>query len=301
MGDRAFEPVWTQNEPAPQPRDARRPRRAVLAGVSVAAVAAVVAAAVALGSGHAAKSAQTIVADSVSSALANKTAQATLTMHMLVGSRPLTASGAGGVDFSAGAMRFGLNMSFAGQQVPLTIEYLGGKVYEQIPGLDQLLPGKSWVSLDFSSAVKAGGQGTGVLGANNPAAMLRLLVNQGNTVTSDGSSTVDGVAVHGYHVLYSPAIVNNPKVIAALPSWMQSAIKGINIAGSNSDVYIDHSGHLVRFTMHMTIQGPTDVHMDESMDLSGYGTPVTVTAPDPSQVASFQQLLQAAQAQSSGA
>ena len=105
-------------------------------------------------------------------------------------------------------MQLQLTAGEAGQQIQLQLLYLAGSIYENIPGIDQLVPGKSWMSLDLSSLDDAGSRAPSALGTgNNPTAMLRLLAQQGNTVVPFGSSTVDGVSVQGYSVTFNPAAI----------------------------------------------------------------------------------------------
>ena len=112
----------------------------------------------------------------------------------------------------------------ANQQITIQAVYLGGSIYENIPGIDQLVPGKSWVSIDLSSLGVSANQSTGSLGtANNPAAMLRLLTQEGNTVVPLGSSTIDGTTVQGYSVTLNSAAIKKQLADAKLPSWMTSA------------------------------------------------------------------------------
>ncbi len=166
-----------------------------------------------------------------------------------------------------------------------------------------MVPGKSWISIDLGSLATSG-QGSGALGAgNNPTAMLRLLALQGNTVVSLGSSTVDGTSVQGYSVKLNPATITAQLAHANLPSWMASALTKVNIESASNKVYVDGSGLLRRYTVSMTetVASKGTVSLDESLDFSGYGTPVNVSAPPSDQVMTFEQFLQAAQAAAAGA
>ena len=246
------------------------------------------------------KSAEAAVIDSVNSSMADKTAA--LTMHMAIDSSgsTVTGTGTGGIDFSQNALQLDMNVAEGNQQVPVKALYIGGSIYESIQGLDQIVPGKSWIAIDISS-LTTGSQGSGALGTgNNPTAMLRLLALQGNKVTPLGSSTVDGVPVQGYSVKFNAATLKRQLARANLPAWMASVVNTINIQSASNTVYVDGSGLLRRYSIKLSESAPSTgtVRLDESLDFSDYGTPVSVSAPPSNLVVSFTQFLQDAEAAS---
>ncbi len=182
--------------------------------------------------------------------------------------------------------------------------YVAGSVYEQIPGIDQLIPGKSWISLDLSSLQSAvGSQGTSAFGTgDNPTALLRLLAQQGNNVVALGPSTVDGTSVQGYEVTLDPA-AHQGGVGARQAALVDDRRTE---RGRHPD---DHAqgvrrrlGPLATLQLGMdeTVASAGKVAVDESLDFSRYGAPVSVSAPPADQVASFEQFLQEAQAAGDG-
>jgi hypothetical protein len=244
--------------------------------------------------------AEATVLNAVNSTLADKTAQITFTMDVGADGKTINASGTGGIDFTQNAMEMDLSMDAGGQTVDLQAKYLGGTVYEGLPQIADLEPGKSWISMDLSSMTSATGtSASGSLSAQgNPAEMLRMLSQHGNTVTPIGASTVGGVAVQGYAVTISAAKIRSE--LANVPDWVRSAASNVGFKAIDYKVYIDQEGLLRRttFSMGLTANG-TSVTMDESLDFSGYGSPVSVSAPPADQVVSLQQFLQDAQ-QASG-
>lgn len=282
------------------PPSSQRKRRfpVVLVGIVAAALLAAVLAVVLPGSG---RSAQAAVIASVDNAVASKTARGTLTMNL--GSGQLTGTGAGTIDFSNGAMDFTVDVHAASidQSLPIHLIYLGGTIYEGIPQISELFPGKSWLSLDLSGLSNAAGGGGALNVGGNPAAMLRLLSQQGNNVVSLGSSKVNGVSVNGYRVTFDPAAMQRQLGSAEIPSWMRSAISQVNLQNATETVYINPAGQLRRTTMHVDVNGPSgkSASVDETFDLSDYGVPVSITAPPASQVVDFQQFLQGAGSSSS--
>ena len=132
--------------------------------------------------------------------------------------------------------------------------------------------------------------------------MLHLFAQQGNTVVPLGSSTVDGVAVQGYSVRFSPSAIKKDLANADLSSTERQAIDHINLSKMDATLDVDGSGHLRRLGMNVSVgvdSAPT-ANVDETLDFSNFGAPVTVAAPPSDQVVGFQQFLQAAQAAESG-
>ena len=268
----------------------------VLAGIVAAALLAAVLAVVLPGGG---RNAQAAVIASVDNAVASKTARATLTINTgsgATGAGQVTGNGAGTIDFSTGAMDFNLNVHAASidQSLPIHLIYLGGTMYEAIPQIDQLFPGKSWLSLDLSGLASSAGSGVALNVGGNPAAMLRLLGQQGNNVVPLGSSRVNGINVNGYRVTFDTAAMQRQLGSADIPSWMRSAISQVNLQNATEAVFIDTAGHLRRTTMHVDVSAPSakSVSVDETFDLSDYGVPVSINAPPSSQVVDFQQFEQ---------
>jgi hypothetical protein len=258
-----------------------------------AVVALVVSAVLVFGGGT---SAEAAVLNAVNTTMADKTAHITLTVSANGDGQAINATGTGGIDFTQSAMQLQMPISVDGQQITLQEIYSGDTLYEGIPGLDQLEPGKSWLSLDLSSIVKAAGQdSTSVF--NNPAAMLRVLGQQGNTVTSLGASTVDDVSVQGYEVTISPAALRADLAKADLPSWMRQAMANVSPGVEHVKVYVDSQGLLRREALNIQMSlGSSPLAMTALVDFSAYGAPVSVSAPPADQVVSFQQFLQDAQA-----
>jgi hypothetical protein len=279
---------------------ARRRGRLLLA-VALTAAVGLVATVLAMAIPGGTRSAEAAVVASVNNAVSSKTAHADLTLNMNSGQ--ITATGSGTLDFVNGSMDVSMDMSSVLQGLTIRVVYLAGKIYEQIPQITQLYPGKSWISLDLSGLANRPG-GTGALNlGGNPAAMLRLLTQQGQTVTPVGSSDINGVPVKGYVVSIDPRFIQKQLGSANVPSWMRQAISSVSFQDATETVFIDGSGQLRRYTLHMGLSVPSShqpsVTIDESLDLSNYGAPVSITAPPADQVVDLQQLLNDAPSQPS--
>ncbi len=279
-----------------EPSQARRPRKRLVAGLAALVVVAAVAGVLVVVSGG--KSAEAAVIDSVNSTLADRTAHVGMEVTVHSPSSNVTESGTGGIDFSQNALQLQFNVDEAGQKIPLTALYIGGSVYESIAGLDQLVPGKSWISIDLGSLATSSQSSSAFGTGNNPTAMLRLLAEQGNTVVPLGPSSIDGTAVQGYSVTLNVQRIKSQLAHANLPSWMTSALSQVDIESVTNTVYVDGNGLLRRYSVSLTenVTSTGKITLDESLDFSDYGAAVTVSAPPAAQVMTFEQFLQAAEA-----
>jgi hypothetical protein len=285
------------SEPAAPGPGRRSSRRPLAAGVSLLVVILLVLGGLAVFGGS--KSASAEVIDAVNSTLGDKTAQVTIHETLKVHGSTITGSGPGSFDLTHNALQAQMTLGVAGQQVPIVLECVGGVVYEKVPGLDQISPGKSWISIDVSSLQQASAGATAASAGTNPSVMLRMLAQQGNQVVALGPSTVDGVAVNGYAVTIKASTIQQKIEQAHLPSWMRQAIAGLKAGNVDMRVFVDNAGHLRSLEQKSSESSPAagPVSEDETMDFSHYGAPVSVTAPPADQVISFQQFLQDEQAQ----
>ena len=280
---------------AAAPAAKKRSRTPLAAAVSIIVVILLIVGAVVVFGNSTSASAKVI--NAVTSTLNDGTAHVTLNLSGSAQGTNVTGTGSGNIDFTDNALQLQMNVAADGQQVPISAIYLGGVVYETIPGLSTLVPGKSWLSIDLSALQKAEAQSPSTQGlGNNPTVMLQMLAQQGNKVVPLGPSTVGGVAVDGYSVTVNPSTVSQELKKANLPSWMQQTVAGLKVHNIDMLVYIDHAGLLRSFEIQLTESDATTgpVTIDETLNLSDYGTPVNVTAPPADQVESFQQLLQVA-------
>ncbi len=246
------------------------------------------------------KSAEATVVDSVQNTLAGRTAHVDLTLSGTAGGVPVTGSGSGVMDFGQNAAQLHIDVQAAGQHVGLDEIVVGKVVYvgSGIAGasLGQLFPGKSWISVDLSSVPSSEGSSATSFGSNtNPAAMLRLLAERGNTVVPLGSSTVGGAAVQGYSVTFDPAKISAELQSPNLPSWLRQATNQVDFGHLVMRVYIDGTGLLRRWAMDTTVTAAgTPASITETLDFSDYGAGVQVTAPPATEVLPLEQLLQSA-------
>jgi len=198
------------------------------------------------------------------------------------------------VDLSGlGGGSSGLNLSSLLGSIELRYLQENGDpvLYANIPFLGSVLPaGKSWVRADLEQlGQKAGFDLNQYLNqsSQNPGQILDMLRASGS-VQEVGSDSVDGVAATHYH-----ATIDLQQAAAQLPTEAQDLVNHLIAAGAPSqiplDVWIGNDDGLVhKLTLDEQLQQAT---VDLTLDISDYGTPVTVTAPPSDQVLDLNDLL----------
>jgi hypothetical protein len=247
------------------------------------------------GSGNG-SSPQSAVVDAVNTVFADKTAHVSFE-ESLGGPTTAQVSGTGDVNFTQNAMQLDATADVGGQSESFEYVYLGSTIYVHVPNIEQLLPGRSWVSIDLAQLAQAAGSdgSIGSLGSN-PVSMLHLLANEGNAVTPIGTSTIDGTTVQGYAIAFDPSVINADLHDASLPAWMRQVLQdGVTLDSITSDVYVDGSGNLRRDTSAVTeTVGSATVAVRSQANYSHFGETIAISAPPAGEVATFGQLLQAA-------
>jgi hypothetical protein len=287
-----------------QERDRRRIRnRMLLVGGVAAAIVLVVALVVVGGAGPGSTDAAAQVMRSARTTLAARTADLQISGSLSDNGQSIPITGSGYADLSAGLETLTINFAANGTNLQETEIQNGSALYLQLIENDsniisRLVPGKNWVELPVNTSASSGlGEGT-----PNILAQLQLLTAQGNTVTSLGSSNINGEAVDGYQVIITKkAMEAGLKRAEAQGGVEASAIKEaldkISIKPPEIDVWIDSSGLLQRESAVMSIStGGTTVGGEIDIDFSNYGSQSAVTIPTASQVASYDTFLSAAQA-----
>lgn len=183
---------------------------------------------------------------------------------------PVDVTGSGQVDFTHDAVGLTVDLPAAvaklipgGSASPEVVDVVesGGTVYLQVPSLAGLL-GKPWISLALPAKADAGGAKLFKLAATalgNVNAITGFATAHHATVTALPSGTVDGVQVTGDTIVSSFSVKGTPRTVTA-------------------KVYADSSGRLV--------QGDLSTSgVNATVDVTGYGQPVTVTVPPASAVA----------------
>ena len=223
----------------------------------------------------------------MNSSLSDHTADLTISGSGGAAGAQFTLSGTGAIDFGHDAVQLSLQLTSGSQQISEQAVFVDNVAYVNAGNeVSQILPGKSWVSVDASQLAQGSTSpslGAGALGSN-PAAVLGTLSKNGYTATDLGPSTFNNESVEGYAVHVDAATTQTGSTDATLG----------NPAGEYK-LYINNAGLLAGITVNTTetVSG-LSTNEDVTLDFSDYGVPVNVTAPPASEVAPLQSLIQAA-------
>ena len=239
-------------------------------------------------------SANAAVTSAMTDAIGSRTATVSVSGSVSAGGQVLPVLGSGQLDFASGAseMQMTIGNDSIGR-IDESVIFDGDVLYFNLGDLiSQMVPGKSWVSLDLSSVTGSGVAQqlgpTGGLTTNDPAAVLRALSEEGGVASDLGPSTVGGFPVEGYSVTLDPSAVRAALDRSGLPAWMKRITSQISDTGLSYRVYIDGSGQLRRLESDSTesADGQT-VATNETLDFSGYGETLTIAAPPSGKVVPF--------------
>ena len=184
----------------------------------------------------------------------------------------ITLTGTGQADFANDAVSLAINIPAAvaelipgGSAAPevVNVVFSGGTVYANVPALATLV-GEPWISVALPSSATAAVPGifndvASALGNVNE--ILSFAKAHHAKVTSLGTSMVDGTSVTG--------------------SQVSAHLKGVRVSAT---LWADSSNHLVQAIVGATGTARRGLALAATVDLSGYGNPVTITVPPPSQV-----------------
>jgi hypothetical protein len=153
-----------------------------------------------------------------------------------------------------------------------------GFLASQIPG------GKQWVKLDLSKLGKSQGLDFNQLLSGSqlqPTDLLSLLKTEGANVRKVGPARVDGTATTHYHVTVDLAKALEARGLSS-PLLAAAAAAMPTIP---EDVWIGNDGLVHRLKLAVSTQHlGKSVRLAMAMDLSDYGTSVTIAAPPQSDV-----------------
>ncbi|MDE3207165.1 MAG: hypothetical protein KGQ66_23420 [Acidobacteriota bacterium] len=234
------------------------------------------------------------VAASLRQTLAAGSAAAQVSADVQSGAQEFSLTGTGRMDFAHGTVSIDETVHLPTQDQSVSVTYVGGAIFEALPDLDQVEPGKTWVALDFS--VEADRSNL-LFGGDNPAAMLALLAQPGVKVSSLGSQTIDGSSTDGYQVAIPQSAITHQLASPQIPPWLNAAFAHINFTDISETLHIDQSNRIRQFGFQMTVAGAsTSMSYSETVDLSHFGLPVSISAPPAGETVSYDKLLRDVQA-----
>jgi hypothetical protein len=254
-----------------------------------------------------------------------KTADISVSGDIRAAGQSATLSGTGQVNFATTAMRISLSSSSGGRtSTMLRAVVLNNKLYIALgpagSPLGKLTGGRDWIEVQFTVSPGSGGSA--------PIVTPTMLKQPGVTVRALGSKVVDGVTCTGYAVTanidtqtVSPVGETTGDGLAT-PS-VQGSLGGLFKEPPTVTIWIDAQGFLreadYSLQTNLTIpanslsllpgNGSTAIPASGSsvvplggrkvpfsvnvrVDFTHLGTPVSITAPPPSDVTSFDSLLQ---------
>lgn len=237
------------------------------------------------------------VVSATQTTLAQRTADMTYSGSISVDGQNVPINATGEIDFDTNSFTATLNETVKSTTVQvreLIAEgqfYMGMSLGEQ--DMSQLTGGAHWVSISLPNQSSSIG-----LGATNvdPVGQLKALEAKGATVTTLGTKAIDGTTVSGFSVTPSRQEVESQieqeiqqnQISAATAQQM---LQAPDVLGKfTTDVWIDGSG-LVRQEDVNIAGGSAGITAKATIAFQNYGTPVSITAPAPSDVIPFSQFL----------
>jgi hypothetical protein len=216
----------------------------------------------------------------------------TMTLHESVQGQSFDMSGTGAFNTKPLAGSMNMNVSVAGQSLPIEVLFSDGTIYEQLPSsVMSKLPGnKSWISLNLSQ-----------LGALTKLPGLSSLMSSDSQYSdpgqymdylkaaSDGSVKNLGQAtINGVQTTHYSADVDISKLPDAVPAASRPAVeqlvaalqKRFRAGNMPMDVWIDQSDLIrkVQMVMDETVEGKT-VSGTLTEQIDAYGTQPAPTVP----------------------
>jgi LppX_LprAFG lipoprotein len=186
-----------------------------------------------------------------------------------------------------------MNMGIAGMQISEI--WLGNDLYMKIPALSAELGGKPWAKIDLSAMGSLGSSIQQLADSaknTDPTQQLQPLLASGD-VKKVGTETVDGVQTTHYSGTVDPATAFSssqaaknltPDQIAQLKSMLSNS----GVSNEKIDVWFASDGLPVEETISMNTNAGAE---KVDLHLSGWGQPVSITAPPADQVTDSSSLL----------
>jgi hypothetical protein len=272
----------------------RRARTAVAVLSAAALVGAIAAVSARAGAGHGAThvvSGHPIFAAAATTEAA-RTAQ--VSVSVTAGSDVINVQGV--VDLAADNSDFTADLPMAVGTVE--VRTIGSVAYVKLPtNLQGLVGGKAWIQADLSTIDGLAGSQLGLpaLGSGlDMTGMLDWLRGVSGNVTEVGTDTI-----HGDSTTHYRASVDLTKAAADAPAAVRSRVEQAAQAVGAAipvDVWVDGQGRLRQLTASLDpgkVQAPSGVDIPGSgpvvvtVDLWGFGVPVSVTAPPVDQVSTL--------------
>jgi hypothetical protein len=283
-------------------RPSRKKRRLTMTAVGV--VLALAISLVVIGaSGPGASDASAQVMLGARTTLAKNSVALTLSGSLTANGQTIPVSGSGSADVSTNLESLTMAFNEGNTPVQETVLADGSAAYMQFSEnsqneITQLIPGKQWVQVPVGETSSTG------LGASTPNILnqLQILTQQGNTVVSLGSSTINGEAVNGYQVTITKEAMRaefkkEERQGGAVAQALQQALKVISLQPPVIKVWLNSDHLLTREEVLITESaGGVTASGDLIVNFSDYGSAASISTPASGSVASFNTFIAAAKA-----
>ena len=186
-----------------------------------------------------------------------------VTMTGSVAGQRLVGTGSGVIDFAAASSSMQMTLDVGSQQVEMEQVTVGATSYMRPSGTGQ------WMSIDFNQL--AGADPSQAL-MSDPTGSLELLTTAAGDVETIGTEQVDGVDTTHYRVELDPSKLEEDA----------SATSGMLAGTIPTDIWIDDEGFPRRQVTTFKLSGAGTFEM--KMEYADLGVPVSIEAPDASQV-----------------
>jgi hypothetical protein len=177
--------------------------------------------------------------------------------------------------------------SVGDRSFPEQIVYDGGQSFYDLGDIVRYFaPGYEWVSMDLASG-GFGEPGVGIGGVlADPTALVSLLQASASSAHQVGSVQIDGAPATEYSISLGQAAVTRLLASSGLPAFVHTTA----YTQLNLQAYVDGTGRLSRIAAGATyLDSGQTVTASTTLDLSHYGTPVSVAPPPAPQVVPEQQ------------
>jgi hypothetical protein len=233
------------------------------------------------------------VTRSAQQTLAQRTVDTSLSGTMQIAGESIAIKGTGQTNFSTDAMSFDVHANAPGGAVEETAILVNGNLYYALSlngtNMAQLTGGRKWIQMPVQQSAAAN------LAGSDPVTSLSTLEQQGSTVRVLGTQVIDGVTCTGYAVTPSTqAMVAGATKLGLSPATTSQELQQIKgMSPPTVTLWIDAQGIVqqMNINLQVNVEGTGD-SATMTMNFSHFGTPVTITAPAPSETISFSSFVQ---------
>ncbi|MHB8680537.1 MAG: hypothetical protein ACYDA2_00365 [Acidimicrobiales bacterium] len=204
-------------------------------------------------------------------------------------------TGHGVFDFpnKTGQMTIGLPATGQSGAVTLQLREIGDLLYLSSPDIASLDGNKPWVEVNLADYLAKQGQSAGPLGGftdGDPTQVLAMLRQLTGGVTQVGSAVIDGEQTTEYQGTIDLAGTNGGSTSSTIIS--RQLAQAFGLSSLPVDVWIDGAGRARQVKTSFTLFGLT---VSALTHIGSFGTPVSVSAPPPSQTTDGTSLLNSGQ------